>query len=402
MRYGKGFKRTFWLMVVLVASGFAASAQTGDKAALEAEREAIAARIAATQKLLHESQDDQKKTTRQLAILEEELALRQQLLSNLQSERRETERRLAARQSSVSKADAQVQALKDEYAEMIRVAARLQGQNALWGLLLDAETTTQVFQRLLLIEEYGRLRKSQAELISTSTLALREEMDGLRREKAALVSLEVESREQRDAARKGALRQENILSDLRSKERQLKDQLAKEEARRAELGKAIDRILAAARRNSNEGEGFAATPEGKIIGAEFKANRGKLPWPVAEGVIVGRFGTHNHPSIPGIQIERRGIDIATSSDAAVTAVFSGRVSNVITIPGGGMVVMVDHGSHRTVYANLSRVDVQDGEDVITGQPVGTVLDQGNGHRAHFEIWDAAGSAPLNPELWIAR
>ena len=402
MNCGRGFNKGVWLAALWLVSGLAVLAQSGDKAALEAERAAISEKIAATQKLLDDSKDDQKKTTRQLAILKEELALRQQLLSNLGSERRVAERRLAARQSSVAKADAQVQALKDEYAEMIRVAARLQGQNAMWGLLLDAETTTQVFQRLLLIEEYGRARKNQADLISASTLALRREMDALQEEKASLVSLENELRVQRDAARKGTRRQENILSDLRSKERQLKDQLAKEEARRAELGKAIDRILAAARRTSSDGEGFAATPEGKIIGAEFKANRGKLPWPVAEGVVVGRFGTHNHPSIPGIQIERRGIDIATSADATVTAVFSGRVSNVITIPGGGMVVMVDHGSHRTVYANLSRVDVQDGQDVITGQVLGAVLDQGNGHRAHFEIWDAAGSTPLNPELWIAR
>ena len=67
-----------------------------------------------------------------------------------------------------------------------------------------------------------------------------------------------------------------------------------------------------------------------------------------------------------------------------------------------MAVMVDHGSHRTVYANLSQVSVSDGQDIRTGQRIGTVLDLGTGHRAHFEVWDAGGSAPLNPELWIAR
>ena len=86
----------------------------------------------------------------------------------------------------------------------------------------------------------------------------------------------------------------------------------------------------------------------------------------------------------------------------MTAVFSGRVSNILNIPGGGMVVMVDHGSHRTVYANLSRVSVVDGQDIMTGQDIGAVLNLGNGHRAHFEVWDAEGSAPLNPESWIAQ
>ena len=194
----------------------------------------------------------------------------------------------------------------------------------------------------------------------------------------------------------------SLVSDFQTRERELKDQLAVEEARRAELGKAIARLMEAARSRSDGRENFAATPEGKIIGAEFKANKGSLPWPVSEGVLVGRFGTHPHPSLPGIRIERRGIDIATSDEAKVTSIFSGRVSNVITIPGGGMVVMVNHGSHRSVYANLGAVSVSNGDNLRTGQVLGTVIDLGDGPRAHLEIWDASGSTPVNPEPWIAK
>ena len=388
--------------LVLCCCALQAAAQENSQAELEAEKAAITARIAATQALLKSARDDQQRTTGELAILKEELALRQQLLSNLERERRRAEQRLDARKSSVEEADEQLRALKEEYAGMIRLAARLESQDALWSLLLDAEGAVQVLRRLLLIEEYGRSRRAQADMIAASTASLRGELDSLRRERASLVDVEGELRSERDAARQGARRQEVLLSELRSQERELKDQLAREEARRAELGKAIDRIIAEARRASSGEAGFAATPEGQVIGAEFKANKGKLPWPVSEGVVVGRFGTHNHPTLPGIKIERRGVDIATGEGAAVSAVFSGRVSNVISIPGGGMVVMVDHGSHRTVYANLAQVLVSDGQDVITGQRLGSVLDLGNGHRAHFEVWDASGSTPLNPESWIAR
>ena len=58
-----------------------------------------------------------------------------------------------------------------------------------------------------------------------------------------------------------------------------------------------------------------------------------------------------------------------------------------------MVVMVDHGSHRSVYANLGSVDVAQGDDLRTGQTIGTVIDLGEGPRAHLEIWNAKGSAP---------
>ena len=92
MNCGRGFNKGVWLAALWLVSGLAVLAQSGDKAALEAERAAISEKIAATQKLLDDSKDDQKKTTRQLAILKEELALRQQLLSNLGSERRVAER----------------------------------------------------------------------------------------------------------------------------------------------------------------------------------------------------------------------------------------------------------------------------------------------------------------------
>ena len=374
----------------------------GEQAKLEAEREAISARIAATQSLISEARDDQQRTTQQLTLLQEELVLRQQLLGNLGRERRAAEIRLDERKQRVEEADDQLNALKEEYADMILLPARLEGGNAFWGMLLDAESTAQAFRRLLLIEEYGRSRRTQAERIAATTETLREELGALRRERADLVEVEGQLRSERDAARTSTRRQERLLSDLRSQERQLKDQLAREESRRAELGKAIDRLIAEANRASSAEAGFGATPEGRIIGAEFKANKGKLPWPVAEGVIVGRFGTHSHPTLPGIKIERRGVDIATSAGSVVRAVFSGRVSNVINIPGGGMVVMVDHGSHRTVYANLSQASVNNGNDVRTGEVLGTVLDMGNGHRAHFEIWDAQGSTPLDPAAWIAQ
>jgi murein DD-endopeptidase MepM/ murein hydrolase activator NlpD len=66
--------------------------------------------------------------------------------------------------------------------------------------------------------------------------------------------------------------------------------------------------------------------------------------------------------------------------------------------------MIDHGSHRSVYANLRAPEVAVGDLVETGALLGAVLDLGNGKGAvaHLEIWDASGSSPDNPLGWIAR
>ena len=395
--------RLLLVTICALAIGGDSWAQTGERERLESERAAISERIAATQSLLDATREDKDRSTQEWAVLKEQVDLRQQLLANLQSERRAAERALDRRKVGVRKADGQLEALKEEYAEMIRIAARFGGRDDWWQVVLDAEGMTQAFRRWLLVEEYARNRKAQAERIHDTAESLRQEMTSLDRERQALVDVERDLQDQRDEARRAARRMESMVADFQSRERDLRDQLAVEEGRRAELGKAIERIMAEARRAAERSStGFAATPEGQVIGAEFTANKGRLPWPVSEGVVVGRFGTHPHPSLPGIRIERRGIDIATSEGGTVSAIFSGRVSNVITIPGGGMVVMLDHGSHRSVYANLGSVAVAAGEDVRTGQAIGTVIDLGEGPRAHLEIWDAKGSAPLNPEPWIAR
>ena len=389
-------------LFVLLLTSWCAHAQTGERERLESERAAIADRIAATQSLLEFTRAERDRSTQEWAVLREQLDLRQRLLANLRAERRAAERVLSKRQEGVREADGQLDRLKAEYAEMIRLAARFGGRDQWWQVMVDAEGMTQAFRRWLMVEEYARNRKAQAERIHNTAESLRQEMESLNRERQNLVAVEQDLQSQRDEARSSARKMETLVSNFQSRERELRDQLAVEEARRAELGKAIERIMAEARRAAKRSStGFAATPEGQIIGAEFTANKGRLPWPVSQGVVVGRFGTHPHPSLPGIRIERRGIDIATSKGGTVFAIFSGRVSNVITIPGGGMVVMLDHGSHRSVYANLGDIRVASGEDVRTGQAIGTVIDLGEGPRAHLEIWDANGSAPLDPEPWIA-
>lgn len=396
------FRRGSLGLLLCLFGGSALLAQATNQAELEAERKALTERIAATQSLLRSTEDDRNRTTQEWAVLKTQLNLRQQLLSNLSAERKAAERRFRQRQEGVQTADVQLESIKDEYAEMVRIAARQGGNDQWWQAVFDAEGTTQAFRRLLLIEEYRQAREKQAERIVQSASALRLEMAALETERESLVEVEKKLRSERDAAKNSARQMASLVSDFQTRERELKDLLAVEEARRTELGKAIARLMEAARSRSDGRENFAATPEGKIIGAEFKANKGTLPWPVSEGVLVGRFGTHPHPSLPGIRIERRGIDIATSDEAEVTSIFSGRVSNVITIPGGGMVVMVNHGSHRSVYANLGAVSVSNGDNLRTGQVLGTVIDLGDGPRAHLEIWDGSGSTPVNPEPWIAK
>ena len=132
-------------------------------------------------------------------------------------------------------ADVQLESIKEEYAEMVRIAAKQGGQDQWWHAVLDAEGTTQAFRRLLLIEEYRQTREKQAARIVQSASALRLEMAALETERESLVEVEKDLRSERDAAKNSARQIASLVSDFQTRERELKDQLAVEEARRAEL-----------------------------------------------------------------------------------------------------------------------------------------------------------------------
>jgi murein DD-endopeptidase MepM/ murein hydrolase activator NlpD len=125
---------------------------------------------------------------------------------------------------------------------------------------------------------------------------------------------------------------------------------------------------------------------------------------VERGVIISRFGVQAHPVLRGIKIENNGVDIATEEGAAIRAVYRGKVSSVIVIPGAGKAVILDHGAYRTVYSPMREVFVQQGEEVNTKQSLGIVLTDGTDRTAHFELWKItdAGPGKEDPSIWLFK
>lgn len=135
------------------------------------------------------------------------------------------------------------------------------------------------------------------------------------------------------------------------------------------------------------------------LAADFSNNRGRLPWPVARGQIVGRFGVGKHP-ILNIQFDNDGVDIATNKGSNARVVFDGEVTQVISIPGGNRTVLIRHGTYFTVYNNLSFVSVKKGDRVKRGQDIGRIYTDSNGDTIlNFQV--RSGAVKQNPESWLS-
>ena len=196
-----------------------------------------------------------------------------------------------------------------------------------------------------------------------------------------------------------AKRAEDQARARESAERARADQQAREaEANRmaAERKAAADRERAdreqAAANRANENSALLSSADRAMTGS-FANNKGRLPMPVS-GRIVKRFGTYNVSGLSHVKLSSNGIAIKASAGSPVRSVFKGEVTNVSHV-GGSTLVMVRHGAYISVYLNLGSVSVSKGQQVGTGQTLGTVDSSGI-----FQFQLHKETQKLNPEQWL--
>jgi septal ring factor EnvC (AmiA/AmiB activator) len=142
------------------------------------------------------------------------------------------------------------------------------------------------------------------------------------------------------------------------------------------------------------------TPEVAELSKGFESNRGRLPWPVASGVVIDQFGKHKHAVATKVEIDNSGIDIQTSQGAKARAIFDGVVTKVWSIAGLGYTVLISHGKYFSVYSGLSAANIKAGDNVSTKQIIGTVGNNEDGVAVmNFQVW--RGAEKMNPSMWIA-
>src|SRR6202000_1891583 len=143
-------------------------------------------------------------------------------------------------------------------------------------------------------------------------------------------------------------------------------------------------------------ECLKSPPKEAKLSNDFLVNKGSLPWPVTNGVVVQGFGSYY---TEGIKSENNGIDIKTTPNASVRAVFDGKVAAINNVYGTYTVIII-HGEYFTAYSNLKSVSVAQGQKVSTKQNIGVAaMESASGiPKVNFQLWK--GSTPVNPKIWL--
>jgi septal ring factor EnvC (AmiA/AmiB activator) len=286
-------------------------------------------------------------------------------------------------------------------------SAALQNQTKQQQILEDQRKETDAVVSKLKSEERG-LSKQLAEK--------RKRDQQLKGAIAAVVRREIE------AARKRA---EEEAKRKAAAEKAERDRLARE--RKAAADRAAAARAAEAKKNNNATAGtkaatpppvaapepeeeevkVAVKPAGKsyldlnekdvALNASFASNRGRLPWPVDNGVVSIPFG---RSKVGSLDFDNPGITISTpSAGASVKAVFDGEVSSVANL-GDGMMVMVRHGKYFTIYSNLASANVSKGAPIKTGQVIGRTGPADDGSGGQIDLLLMVESKNVNPSPWL--
>lgn len=398
-------------VIVCLLAGVVSVAQKNkeSRAKLETRKKKLENEIAYNRQLLEETRKNKNVSVNQLNLLTSQIRKREALLDEINNgidsltrEIRNNDEMLVIQQSNL-------RVLKTEYAKIIYHEWKMRNSYDRLLFVFSAEDFNQAFHRMQYFKQYSDYRKKQAGLIVSVTDEIQRRTQDLHQQKSEKVLLQNDNESAKAKLDREKQEKDAVLRKLKSQEAKIKKTLEAKQAEARKLKARIEAIIAEEIKKSSTKTNTTVTgtnvknvltPEEKLISDNFTANRGKLPWPVAAGVISSYFGEHDHPVLVGIKVKNNGIDLSTSHGATARAVFGGTVVNVVSVSEINKVVIVRHGDFFTVYSNLISVAVAKGTKVTTKQSIGMIAtDPEDGKtELHFEVWE--GKVVHNPTSWL--
>jgi len=374
---------------------------------LKQQRKQLQQEIKQINTLLFTNTKKKKSALNEVEDLAVKINLRERLIRVTNEEANRLTQQINVNQRTIDRQRKALEALKADYADMIRYSyASKSGQSRLM-FLFSSESFLQAYKRFQYLKQYAAFRKKQGLLIAQKTQTLQALNKTLLTQKTRKEALVKENRTVQNSLSEERLAQKELVTALKKRERSLESQIRKKQKQITAYDKEIQRLIREAIAASNKAAGknkavFTLTPEAQLIDKNFTANKGKLPWPVEQGVVTLGFGTQTHPVVKTTKIQSNGVTIATPDNAQVRAVFKGKVMQVFSFKGSNPGVLIQHGNYITSYSNLAAVYVKKGQTIEAKEVIGKVFTHPNTGKSELKFSVFQNTTPVNPKGWVYR
>ena len=383
------------IYILLCLLSLAASADTVKQ--LQQKQKQLQQEIEQTNKMLQQTKKDETSTLNKLQLLSKNISTQKQLIRTLGSEITALDDEMQLLGLQRDSLQGELERCKADYARLVRETHYTSMQQSPLLFILSADDFQQMVRRVRYMQEFAHYRQEQAahiEQIQAEIDARNDALQTNRQDKEQ--ALQSRKRQQESLAR-DEKKHKNMLNNLKKKEKDLTAQLKKQQKKAAELNKKIDDAI-----RKQTATKTTLTKEQQLVAGGFEKNKGKLPWPVEKGYISGKFGKQQHPVYEHVVTDNKGIYIQTTAGMQARAIYKGEVTSCFLV-GNTYAVIVQHGNYRSVYSNLSKLNVKQGDKIETKQTLGTIYsdpEQDNKTELYFQIYQDRNI--LNPASWICQ
>ena len=415
------------LPFTLAQSGTQSNKQKKEQ--LEQQMKALRKEIADMEKQLAQTSSKKKEDLAQVQILTDKIKKREALISNYSSQIDDLEDNITDTKNNIDSQTVQVEKMKKDYARMLRTTYSNLALQDEYIFLISSSSFNEAIARYGYLKRIAEYRRKQAEELDKLIHDLQDKKENLedsKKQKEQLLAAQSEQKKKLLTEKEQTDKMIAQLSDKEKKQRryvELKNKAA--QALNSKIQKIIEDEIKLARKKAEDeakrkalaenkakpgsntatksttkSEPVMMSPKDQELTNDFASNKGKLPWPVAKGTIVGFFGKHEHSILKGVYIENNGLDIKTADGASGRAVFKGSVVSVFTLPTTQTCIIVKHGEYFTVYSNIENATVKSNDNITTKQSIGSIYTDKTDSQTkiHIEIWK--GKDKLNPAEWL--
>ena len=391
---------------------------------LEERKSKIQLEIREKEELLKSMKSKEKSVLTQMSLQNEKIGLKEKLIKTTEKQTKLLNNDIYINQVKINQLNKELEQLRKDYSAMILKSYKSRSEQSRAMFLLSSENFLQAYKRAQYMKQYASYRRMQGQEIEGKTKQLVGFTNKIVIQKTAKEKLITENEKEKKELVVEKQEQEKIARQIQKDKGKITAEIKKkqQETRKidAQIQKLIRQAIAAANKKTaaeraktnpksttrestkavESSDKIVLTSEGQLVANNFRANKGKLPWPVEKGAVSLPYGDQPHPIYKTLMVHNSGVEISTENGASARAVFGGEVTKVIKLSPLNIAVFIQHGDYFTVYQNLSSVSVSVGDKVSTKETLGRIRTNGDTGKTILKFLILQNTTYNNPASWL--
>ncbi len=262
-------KRFNIILIIALAIGSLAQSQQpqGSREDLQKKEQDLRRELAELNNMMVQTQNNKKLSLKQLAIIKKKINQREDLVNTINKQVRQLDETIFNNERDIYRLGKELDTLKIKYAKSIVFAYRNRSSYEYLNFLFSADDFNDAIKRITYLKSYRQNRETQANTIAKTESYLKEKIGSLSSNKKEMSVTLVKQSEQLKDLQDDKKEQDQVVAQLKSKEREIGNQIKDKEKQRQKMQQAMMAII---RRETEEATRRAKLAQQKAIDDEKK------------------------------------------------------------------------------------------------------------------------------------